>query len=205
MTSIFNGINLAAYWEPPSKKNYGVGDIDPNPIYAAVGRALTTWEWAEDILANIYSRLLFENHLREKYIFGKITSHKTRADCIKKAADVFFESSLEYQFAKPELDLLVAHFQQASYIRNDIAHWVVQCVSFKNSQQCFLVPSESNSKKLDEFVFDGKNSADFDAYEIKYRYNSTDIEGYSIKFIELKDQAIKVLDMLPAIPIKTKQ
>lgn len=58
------------------------------PIYTAVGRALTIWESAEDILASVYGRLVSDKY--SKYDFGLKISHDIRSKMIKKASDAFF-------------------------------------------------------------------------------------------------------------------
>lgn len=185
--------NLSTLWIAPGP---GLrGDPFPTPIYTAVGRALTIWESAEDILASVYGRLVSDKY--SKYDFGLKTSHDTRSKMIKKASDAFFGYEGVDQSIRSGLSLAIDHFSHASKRRNDFAHWVVQCTTTEEGQQYLLMPSESNSRKLDEFLFDGKKSKDFGAYKISNWYSAAAIDEFSDKFEALKNCAICILNSLP--------
>ena len=185
--------NLSTLWIAPGAGQRG--DQSPTPIYTAVGRALTIWESAEDVLASIYGRLVPEKYA--KYRFGQETSHSKRSQMIKKAADTFFTNEGTDQSIRVGLSLVIDHFSLAAARRNDFAHWVVQCFAPGGEQQCLLMPSESNSRKLEEFLVDGKSSADFGAYKISNWYSANAIDGFSDKFDALKNCAIWILNNLP--------
>ena len=186
--------NLLILWVAPAAGQRG--DPDPSVLYAAVGRALTIWESAEDVLASIYGRLVPEKYA--KYRFGYETSHRKRSRMIKRATETFFENEGTDQSIRSALSLVIDHFSEASKRRNDFAHWVVQCFTASGEHQCLLMPSESNSRKLEEFLIDGKNSADFGAYKISNWYSASTIDDFSDKFEALKNCAIWVLNNLPA-------
>lgn len=185
--------NLLTLWIAPAAGQRG--DPDPTVLYAAVGRALTIWESAEDVLASIYGRLVPRKYA--KYRFGQETSHSRRSQKIKRAIDTFFTNEGADQSIRSGLSLVIDHFSEASKRRNDFAHWVVQCFAIGGEQQCLLMPSESNSRKLEEFLVDGKNSADFEAYKISNWYSASTIDDFSDKFDALKNCAICVLNKLP--------
>ena len=185
--------NLLTLWVAPAAGLYG--DPDPTVLYAAVGRALTIWESAEDVLASIYGRLVPEKYA--KYRFGYETSHSKRSQMIKRATEAFFTNEGTDQSIRSGVSLVIDHFSEASKRRNDFAHWVVQCFAIDGQQQCLLMPSESNSRKLEEFLIDGKNSADFRAYKISNWYSASAIDDFSDKFDSLKKCAVLVLNNLP--------
>ena len=192
------GNNIESLWQTPPE---GLrGDPSAITIYTAVGEAITAWESAQDKMADIYGRLSLTNQIKKKYTFGSETSHHKRSIALREAADNFFEKNPNYSSAQNALNLLMVHLDNASKIRNDIAHWVVRCFPIPRDSQCFLVPSESNSRKLDSFLINESKSADLGIYKIKYKYNSTVINEFRDKFHVLEFYANIVLGLLPPMP-----
>jgi hypothetical protein len=183
-------------WDRP--KPSGVGDSTPEPIWGAIGFALTKWERAEDILASIFRHAVDSDSAAASRAFGAIQSHRGRSDALATAAEVYFAVHNVDKELQKDLALLLEHFGLASARRNEIAHAVLINIKTSTVEHNFLVPPEYNSRKFRAFEHDGESSAKFGAFEAHYRYTSVDVFGIASKFDLLIDAATEFLRLLVA-------
>jgi hypothetical protein len=113
-------------WDLPPPPE--VGDATPEPTFAAVGRALTEWEWVEFMLANLKAVLNGKSprmlrHFREYGTDRNIFA--LRMDGLEEVARAFFvkrpDQTLESDFKN-----LARKVRKFSARRNDIAHGIVR-------------------------------------------------------------------------------
>lgn len=118
-------------WDIPAKPTHSSDSRDD--LYVAVGRALSSWDGIESILAEIFSLFLgtpvSSNPLQEPGIraFGSVVSFNGRAEMLEAAARAYFHNKktptapLEMKFRA-----LLNECRQFSGRRNDIAHGRVE-------------------------------------------------------------------------------
>lgn len=101
-------------------------DVTPEPLFRAVGRAMSSWERLEAHLSYLYSILVkkpmqieaLQAYGRDQRIFD------LRMKALKKAADGY-EILSPSQERESLLDSLIGEARQLSTYRNQIAHGVV--------------------------------------------------------------------------------
>jgi hypothetical protein len=129
------------------------GDDKPEPIYTAVGHALSTWELVEEELASLFALMVGQARRNPETqaairAYGSIVSSKARIDMLNAAAKGFFHG-----WEKPEtMESFANEFTDLMTMiggwvgrRNDVAHGRV---SRRPKRPDFiLMPSLYNSKK----------------------------------------------------------
>lgn len=118
-------------WDIPPKPTEA-HDL-PDQLYAAVGKALSSWDGVESVLAEIFSLFLgtpyFGNPLQEPGIraYGSVVSFNGRAEMLDAAARAYFHNK---KTATAELEMrfrgLLNECRQFAGRRNDIAHGRVE-------------------------------------------------------------------------------
>jgi hypothetical protein len=168
------------------------GDLDAETIFAAVGGALSQWEFFEGHLGEIYSFLIGSSAQTSPTMraYGSVSSFSTRIDLVKAAASAYFMRK-----SNPLNDDLRSLFDKAksfSFRRNDIAHGIVQPVSLGSGlspNTLALVPSRHATRRrrleynLDTSRFDAK-------YD--YAYTSKEIATFSGCFTNLAKEALSL-------------
>ena len=109
----------SAYWDRPEAKE--TGDSQRDPLYRAVGKALSQWERAEEGFAELFRILIGSRSNAAVRAYGSITNSAGRREALRSAAEVvFLESDVPDIEIKEFKDLLI-HFEKASSRRDDIA------------------------------------------------------------------------------------
>jgi hypothetical protein len=138
-------------WELPARLEKG--DDKPEPLYMAVGKALTNWERVENQAANLFTTFVGARVTRDAptpalRAYGAIISFSSRADMLEAAAKAYFLSR-PGPLAETWSDLL-EELRNFAARRNDIAHAIVEPIfDFEAEKKIgfFLSPGLYVSKK----------------------------------------------------------
>jgi len=166
-------------WEPPFALK---GDSSEDDLFKAVGRALTDWEFVEEVLARVYAALMRSDLYSPNpaiRAYGAIIGSKARIDMIRAAGDAYmtlpytgtavFPAQAREMF-RPLLDECVEWANR----RNDIAHGRVWGAD--HSREYFLFPALYSTKKWRL------------GQPPTYRYTSVEIRTFSAAFQDLYDR-----------------
>jgi hypothetical protein len=105
-----------------------MGDASNEITFAAVGEALSQWEFFEGNLSLAFSLLLdigYEN-LAAQRAYGSVESFRGRANLVQEAADVYFKQVKDETTYGNLTALLRRAKSDWSARRNEIAHGIVQ-------------------------------------------------------------------------------
>jgi hypothetical protein len=176
-------------WDVPALPSFG--DVDKEVLFAAVGRALSQWEYFEGYLGELYS-FLISSHLQTTpamRVYGSSTSFANRLDMIRTAATTYFIINNE-----PYLELLKSLLSSAQNFaprRNDIAHGIVQTLTPSSAllpQTYALVPSRHATRR--SRIEHNLETSKFDVvYE--YAYTSKELNYFRECFDTLANKAIE--------------
>ncbi len=184
--------SIHEYWNSPAQKDGG--DSNADIIYCSVGKALSSWERIEMILAQMFGLFVESDSEAALRAYGFISSNTSRMQSLKAAAAIF-ASKQGVKFPMQDFCLLIKHVSDAASRRNEIAHGIVQSIVL-DGKECgfFLTPAIYNSRKVEPKTSDfwerakEQSATDpFIVFGLKYRYTSEDIEY----FINLFDQLFK--------------
>jgi hypothetical protein len=130
------------------------GDETAEPLFAAVGRALSNWEHTENQLANLFTVLVGAKVTRDRpspavRAYGTVVSFKGRIAMLEGAAKAYFLShpDLGHSGQWSELGKQLEGFAER---RNDIAHGSVELLfdlGVERHLGFFLMPGLYVSKK----------------------------------------------------------
>jgi hypothetical protein len=160
------------------------GDADAKVLFAAIGEALTSWEWVEGACAEVFAVLVSVSHKSSVHApairaFGTVISFPGRCEMIREAAEAYFLrrriKSARYQ---KRLKELMKECLQFSGRRNEIAHGRVSEVYTMRRGKKFvlgnyLLPSLYNPRKYN------LGSA------VTYQYTSQEVIHFRQQFTEL--------------------
>jgi len=195
------------YWDRPVPSPGEAGDASADPIFHAVGMALSTWESAECALATLFqvmSRAETANaHNAVRRAFGSIESSAGRRKALEAAAEVYFAPDWENPVVKKPFKGLMLAFEEGSKRRDEIAHGMAYGVTSNNNHMgSFLFPAEYNTQRTTPWM--SNRDDPFAFTRAKYRYTSTMIHGLVKKFGELHGKvyeyisAIRMVNGVPA-------
>jgi hypothetical protein len=192
------------YWKRP--KQSPKGDDSQEPIYKAVGHALSNWEEADQALADLF--LIFtcnaskgqppeqvRNAVRRAY--GSIISNSGRRLAVEAAAEVYFSpwEDFKKQIRKSLMEVLNV-VQWASRLRDDIAHgivWPFMTVEVRDSEArttkterlgCFLMPPEYKTDRTHAYPRGGGHPTEM--LKAEYCFTSKNIEQIAFNFIAVR-------------------
>jgi len=185
------------HWDRPVPEPRG--DHNADAIFHAVGSALTAWENAECALAMLFqvmSRAETPNaHNALRRAFGSIESGAGRRKALEATAEIYFAPYWEDPKVKKPFKALMTAFELGSQRRDEIAHGMAYSVAGDNHDLgAFLFPSEYNTQRTFPWMTSGDDPFGFT--RARYRYTSTMIRGFAIKFGELWGA---VIDYIPTI------
>lgn len=179
------------YWKVPVPKQNG--DADSADLFAAVGMLLSRWEILEDIFAFLFQRFV-EGSNAAKRAYGTIVSGRGRRDAIYAAAESYF---IMYRPARDDLQKrltrVMNHYKDAASRRNDIAHGVVQRLTFDEADiGFFLMPPNYNTNKTDIYPKPDKIALDkLAVFRASYRYTTADIFELTERFDALSNSVME--------------
>ena len=169
------------YWKAPPVKDKG--DSSPDPILTHVGAALTQWEVLENTFSMLFAIFVEAKTHAARRAYGSMASTTSRRDALRNASEVFFTMRAVAQDFRDEFDQLLKHFQIASARRAEIAHGMCMGYTFGSEPfGHFLVPPDYNSRKTSAFIAASSEEDRFATFRANYRYTSSDIAEFSVRF-----------------------
>ena len=184
------------------------GTKQEDEIYAAVGRALTNWETLEWVLARMYSALCGAKTEGAERACGIVLISNTRNDMVVEALKCFEFGELTH---KNKIKSFLKKVRNFGPRRNEIAHGVVRSVRVQGTDLgFFLAPAPSSSKYVISRTEDlnYRNSMkkfDLPWYKnLKYCYNSDQINIYADYFLHLAAEAVEHCDSITKITLETQ-
>jgi hypothetical protein len=187
-------------WDRPYSSKFKIGDPNPDPLFLAVGRALTKWEIVEAELGVLFAILTGARDVHYQpsvRAFGVVTGTVTRADMIAHAAEAFFENcpvlpETEYAELSSECSGLLKAYSGWAGRRNDIAHGCVTGSINPNhfsetvelNETFLLCPSHGSSKKWPMH------------WEPVYQYRADEVDVFAAGFDALCARVITFVDRL---------
>jgi hypothetical protein len=179
----------ATFWDRPPLRE--IGEPNADPIYLAVGKALSHWERAEQGFAAVFQILIETRSGAAARAYGSITNSAGRRQALRSAAEVTYAEKNIDGAERSEFRELMTHFEKASSRRDDIAHGIVMLETVSGAdgeliqpaRWLLLVPDYNTSRTL-AFPQD-KSDVFWDRG--KYRYNSADIVAFEEKFTALTE------------------
>jgi hypothetical protein len=103
-----------------------IGDQNPTDVYAAVGHAISTWEYLEGTLGYLYGVFVGDTRDASPALraYGAVSAFGTRKDMISEAAKAYFFSNPAS--IEGEIQSLLDEAKQFATRRNEIAHGIMQ-------------------------------------------------------------------------------
>ena len=174
------------YWKRPTPLK-PQGDPTVDPVYAAVGRALSQWEKLEQRLATLFivvTRASDSSNNAVRRAYGAIENGTLRRKAIIAAAEVHFGASWQ-PHVEEAYNKLIDAVSRASKLRDDIAHGIVQHFKFNNIDYgAFLFPPYYNTGRTTPYLTNDDGPPDFGWSD--FCFTSEDILGIERRFGELK-------------------
>jgi hypothetical protein len=162
-------------WDVPDRPL--AGDANVEDIYRAVGGALTSWEFVEESVAEIFAVLTGSVAELDKApalrAYVAVLSFRARREMVEAAAKAFFHNYPNDTLSK-ELETLLNVAGGWSGRRNDIAHGRT-AAPFRNLSGFVLLPGQYNTRKQKV----GENPS--------YCYSAEQIKRFEIHFDSLYD------------------
>jgi hypothetical protein len=168
--------------QPPSQINRG--HSEKRPLYEAVGRALSEWEYAELSLAWLFSALIESDSAAAARAYGTIGGPTGRRDALTFASEEFFRfrdnSDPQTKIDQDDVAGVIKAYENAIQYRNNIAHGIImsRIDTTLGSFGWFLQAPEYASKKHDKMT-----------HTSKYYYNSDNISALAKRFSEIQQEA----------------
>lgn len=200
--------NADKAWQRPNRRESG--DANENDLFAAVGKALSRWELAENHMARLFGVLVESTSQASARAFGTVVSSTGRREMLEKAAEVYFDSPrfrthdaeispFRRKHDSGVLKTLLKNYARAAERRNDIAHGIVTEILWREprSHGHFLVPPDYNTRrtKLSQYRIYGEDGFGVDGNfrlirsmtylaRAHYQYASVDLLAVIAKFEE---------------------
>jgi len=163
-----------------------VGDPDENPLFNAIGRALTSWETVEIECARLFAvfvsaRLKRTYHAPAVRAYGSIVGTYGRKKMLQLAAEAYFaRRPIQRALFEERCAKLIGEYDQYAIRRNEIAHGLVRRIFLIKGRRrptigIYLIPSFYNPKKFK-----------FKSEDFAYRYISGDVIHYKQEFDKLQ-------------------
>jgi hypothetical protein len=181
-------------WEVPDPPENG--DATHDVTFAAVGEALSKWEWFEGNLSLVFSCLLGTGYgnMAALRAYGSVESFRGRATLIEHAAEVHFKYKPSDALHGDLKNLLRMALNNFSGRRNEIAHGIVNpYITIENERAVrkgfVLYPAYYATRKrtlpqIGEPVMDTKAN---------YVYSSVEIKKFAEEFGKLAETTIEIL------------
>lgn len=151
------------------------GEEEPEPIYLAVGRALSAWAEVEECISYLFVFFVGKRITNSPAVraYTSIDGVKNRIEMVRQAAEAWFEQFESCPGKDNTLEVLNA-CQGWSSRRNEIAHGNADLPVDTPEATWFLYPGYLTRKRRTE-----RNDADF-------RYNAAQIEQIANGFESLE-------------------
>lgn len=185
---------MSNLWDRPPDSAIPLRSIDknPEPIFAALGRAVSNWEGVQAAVTEVYFSILDhqEEELDQKALdeFGRILRVPNRAKALRDRTDDFFKQGTEIEegfeaMFRSALSSLLKAYEGWTQRRNDLAHGYVtewEAPDYSDDNQPIvtffgLLPSHARTRKW--FM-----------YEPEYNYIAQEIEALADAFLQLDNE-----------------
>jgi hypothetical protein len=157
------------------------GESDKTPLFEAVGRALSDWEYGEMAMAWLFGLLVESDSDAAVKAYGTIYGGPGRKDAFSFAVAEFFTRHPDRVSDRHDMEKLLAAYEMAWSYRNNIAHGIVMAIIDTHAAPAgwFLQSPEYASKKRDPH----------NTFYSRYYYNVPDIENAIKRFREIQQEA----------------
>ena len=185
---------MSNLWDRPPNSAIPLRSIDrkPEPIFKALGRAVSNWEGVQAAVTEVYFSILDHQgeELGQKALdeFGRILRVPNRAKAIRDRTDKFFENAKDVEEGfeatfRTTLKSLLKAYEGWTQRRNDLAHGYItewQAPDYSDDNHPIvtffgLLPSHARTRKW--FM-----------YEPEYNYIAEEIEAFADAFLRLDDE-----------------
>jgi hypothetical protein len=199
-------------WVTP-EQHFGP-DIDQDKVFAAVGRALCSWETMEAKFAVLYTILHGHKRSRNRWVrdgerlteYGWKTNFETRMDMLKNALEAYYtRDPSQPREARLEcaLDALIHKAKQLSSKRHQIAHSVIGPHMLPEDKQwpdggmgplryAIMAPLYMANSLISK----DKPTVPSDTPPWMYAYRIKDIDAFASEFAALGEQVDQLIDDL---------
>jgi hypothetical protein len=187
-------------WEIPDIPQ--MGDASNEITFAAIGEALSQWEYFEANLSLAFSYLLGSGYgnVAAQRAYGSVESFRGRSNLIQEAAEVYFRQVRDETTCSNLTAILKRAKSDWSARRNEIAHGIVQPWFLSEEERArspdsqaihkgfVLLPAYYATRKLKL-----PDTPPLMAVSPTYIYSSVEIKFLGKEFGKLADGAIDVL------------
>jgi hypothetical protein len=181
-------------WEPhlkiePAPGHRGESSVEP--LYFAVGNALSRWEHLESGLTRLFQLMCESPSFAACRAYGVLDSPFTKAAMLHAATEVFFanRNALESAY-RSDLKTLYSAYGKAQQFRNNIAHGIGVGYFLKEGGHSgyFLSPPSYSTRKV----------AKIDPNEVyllgaSYWYKANDIDHYAKRFTDMLAEVMRLI------------
>lgn len=164
------------------------GEASRDPLYTAVGRALSAWEHAETGFLRLFQLFCETRSHAACRAYGMLTGSSSRAQSVLAAAEQFFSNRSE-QVPK-EVTALVNAYNYASAFRNKIAHGLVAGMMDKDGQRRGYYLSAPSYTARSRTV---SKASEFWWLSAKYYYRVSEIDHCTDRFTCLLAEAMRLI------------
>ena len=98
------------------------GDVDAEPLFSSVGKALTAWEKLDQVQANLFGIIVGSRRGAAVAAYGLVAASSARTEMMVAAAEIVLAESPELL---GEVTAILTEIGRWGARRNDIAHGVV--------------------------------------------------------------------------------
>lgn len=190
-------------WEDLPSESRGESGADA--IYVEVGRALSTWEQLESVLAIVFSKLCDGRRgeslpLAAGRVYGYVTAGQMRMQMLLEVAEIY-SVFVNRDFDLKGLLKLSKHYSKAARSRNNIAHGLVtQWTSADGGNLGFFLGPSMYLSKGNIRVDKWRSSEQAESRPVspawKYCYTAKDITHFRVRYEALSAQVSSVLSSL---------
>lgn len=201
------------HWARPVRRAHG--DTDSKAIYSAVGEALSSWEFLENVLCSLFALLLEGRFANAARAYGAMASARARYDLLSYAAEGFFHMRLSIMEWKDVVSTLLKSYNRAGSRRNDIAHGITVSLNtgfylvapLYQSKKWQAVPFQLQSILMNPGRVTAPNTASGSEQVLRataYAYTAPQILTFEEKFRELAGNIAHLMLEFQPVAEKTK-
>jgi hypothetical protein len=179
-------------WDRPSWPHEGEDECEP--IYLAVGHALSQWADVEECISDLFVFFVGQEEAESPAVraYTSIEGVRNRIAMVRSAADAWFERFPDCSLKGSTFDALRV-CQEWSSRRNEIAHGITDLPVDTPGATWFLYPGYLTKRRRTS-----RNNAEF-------RYNADQIEKMADGFVEIERQLWELIESLRALRSEKRQ
>lgn len=184
------------FWSSPRANKKRQGDPSVDPIYHAVGAALSAWEGVEEALATLYVVLTDAKEANAANTaarcFGAIENSSARRVVMLTAAEMYFQHYWARDAVRRPVEALMETAKLAGFIRNEIAHGKALRITSHGQTSdgipetkevgAFLLAPEYMTGRRVPWISPNDPEDPLSFVRSSYRYTASDIHLFADKF-----------------------